>query len=188
MATDLQKIISISGESGLYQYLSQGKNSVIAESLSTKKRTSYGMNSRVTSLSDISIYTDSDEISLKDLFLKMKSKLGEESAPDHKAEAKVLVSFFEEVLPNYDRDKFYTSHMKKIVQWYNILKEFASLEFVEEEKKEDEKVGEAKADEAKVPAKPKKNQSDKVAAKVKAPKSGVAKAKSASLPRKSGNS
>lgn len=142
MKTDLQKILSVSGEPGLFLFLSQAKNGVIAESLATKKRTSFGMNAKITSLSDISIYTDSEEISLKDVLLKMKEKLGEEAAPTPKSDEKIIVALFEEVLPEYDRDRFYISHMKKVVGWYNILKESASLDFVEEE--------EAKEDEAKV--------------------------------------
>ena len=68
-----------------------------------------------------------------DLLLKMKDILGEENAPSPKSDTKVLIALFEKALPNYDRDKFYVSHMKKVVQWYNMLKEFASLEFVEPE-------------------------------------------------------
>lgn len=132
MSTNLKEILSVSGESGLFEYVSQAKAGVIAESIVTKKRTVFGMNAKVTSLADISIYTDDKEIPLKDLFLKMKEKLGEDKAPDAKADPKGIVKFFEEVLPAYDRDKFYVSHMKKVLTWYNLLKEFASLDFEEE--------------------------------------------------------
>lgn len=140
MKTDLQKILSVSGQPGLFEYLSQGKNGVIAESLSTKNRTSFSMSAKVTSLSDISIYTDAEELPLRELFIKMNEKLGEDNAPTQKSDEKVLIKFFSDVMPNYDRDRFYVSHMKKVVQWYNILKEFASLDFVDpkEEKNEEE--------------------------------------------------
>ena len=68
----------------------------------------------------------------------MKAHLGEESAPDAKADQKVLVNFFAEVVPGYDSERFYPSHMKKVVQWYNILKEYASLDFVDEEEVNEE--------------------------------------------------
>lgn len=138
MKTDLQKILSVSGEPGLFLFLSQAKNGVIAESLVTKKRSAFGMNAKVTSLSDISIYTDKEEVSLKDVLTKMHEKLGDESAPNPKEDQKVIVSLFEEILSDYDRDRFYLSHMKKVVAWYNILKENASLDFVEEESEKDD--------------------------------------------------
>lgn len=96
------------------------------------------MSAKVTALSDIAIYTDEEELPLREVFNAMKAKLGEDKAPDPKSDSKVLVKFFEEALPTYDRDRFYVSHMKKVVQWYNILKEYASLDFVAPEAEEDE--------------------------------------------------
>ncbi len=133
MKTDLQKVLSISGEQGLYNYISQARSGMIAESLITKKRSVFGHASKVSSLSDIAIYTEEGEMPLKEVFEKMRAHLGEESAPDAKVDQKVLIKFFSEVVPGYDADRFYPSHMKKVVQWYNILKEYASLDFVEEE-------------------------------------------------------
>jgi hypothetical protein len=118
--------------------VSQAKSGVVAEALATKKRTVFGMTAKVTALSDIAIYTDEEELPLREVFLKMKETLGEEKAPDAKSDSKVLVSFFEKALPTYDRDRFYVSHMKKVVQWYNILKEYASLDFVSPEEEENE--------------------------------------------------
>ncbi len=131
--TDLQKILTVSGESGLFLYLSQGKGSVIAESLNTKKRIAFGINAKVTSLSDISIYTESDEIRLQELLEKMRDHLSSGPAMDPKSNTKLLVAFFEEILPDYDKDRFYTSHMKKVIQWYNILQGNGSLDFKKEE-------------------------------------------------------
>jgi hypothetical protein len=67
------------------------------------------------------------------MFEKMKEKLGEQAAPSAKSNPEELKKFFGEVLPDYDRDKFYVSHMKKVVEWYNVLKEFASLDFEKQE-------------------------------------------------------
>ena len=139
MKTDLTKILSISGQSGLFNYISQARSGAIVEALADKKRTCFGMNSRITTLADISIYTDEGETKLKEVFLKMKETLGDADAPGSKSSAEELKSFFEKALPDYDRNRFYVSHMKKVVTWYNILKEHASLEFEtgEEESSED---------------------------------------------------
>lgn len=133
MKTDLSKILTISGQSGLFNYISQARNGVIVESLSDKKRNCFGMNSKVTTLEDISIYTDEGEVKLKSVFQKMKDVLGEDNAPVAKSSDKELQEFFSKALPDYDRDRFHVSHMKKVVTWYNILKEFASLDFESEE-------------------------------------------------------
>lgn len=129
MKTNLQKILSISGQPGLFLYISQASAGVIVESLTTKKRGIFGINSRLTSLSDISIYTTEEEIPLRKILEGMHESLQENLAPDSKSTPEVLKEFFTEVLPDYDRDRFYLSHMKKVVEWYNTLKEYASLDF-----------------------------------------------------------
>ena len=129
MKTNLQKILSISGQPGLFLYISQASAGVIVESLTTKKRGIFGINSRLTSLSDISIYTTEEEIPLRKILERMHESLQENLAPDSKSTSEVLKEFFTEVLPDYDRDRFYLSHMKKVVEWYNTLKEYASLDF-----------------------------------------------------------
>ena len=131
MKTDLSKILAISGQSGLYLYISQARNGAIVESLADKKRSSVGMTSKLTSLADISIYTDDEEVKLQDVFLSMKEVLGDADAPSAKSEPAVLKALFEKALPDYDRDRFYVSHMKKVVEWYNALKNHASLDFVD---------------------------------------------------------
>ena len=138
MKTDLRKVLSISGQSGLFMYISQANQGAIVEALQTKKRTCCPMSARMTSLSDISIYTDEEEVKLQDVFEKMHACLGENDAPSAKSDAKVLKALFEEALPTYDRDRFYVSHMKKVVEWYNILKNHASLDFESLEMPEEE--------------------------------------------------
>ena len=131
MKTDLSKILAISGQSGLFLYISQARNGAVVEALADKKRSSVGMSSKITSLADISIYTEDEEVKLQQVFLNMKDVLGEENAPSAKSAPEVLKSFFEKALPEYDRDRFYVSHMKKVVEWYNALKNDASLDFVD---------------------------------------------------------
>ena len=138
MKTDLSKILAISGQSGLYLYISQARNGAIVEALSDKKRTSVSMTSKITSLADISIYTDDEEVKLQDVFLSMKEVLGEADAPSSKSSADELKALFEKALPAYDRDRFYVSHMKKVVDWYNNLKKYASLDFVNPEEETEE--------------------------------------------------
>ena len=133
MKTDLSKILAISGQSGLYLYVSQARNGAIVEALADKKRTSVGMTNKLTSLADISIYTDEEEVKLQQVFLNMKEVLGENDAPSAKSKPEELKALFEKALPDYDRDRFYVSHMKKVVDWYNNLKKYASLDFVNPE-------------------------------------------------------
>ena len=140
MKTDLSKILAVSGQSGLYLYISQARNGAIVEALSDKKRSSVSMTSKITSLADISIYTDDEEVKLQQVLLNMKEVLGDADAPSPKSSAEELKALFEKALPDYDRDRFYVSHMKKVVDWYNNLKNYASLDFVnpEEESAEQE--------------------------------------------------
>ena len=129
MKTDLSKILTVSGQSGLFLYISQARNGAIVEALADKKRTCIGITSKITSLEDISIYTDEEEVKLKQVFLNLKEVLGDVDAPSAKSDAAQLKALFEKALPNYDRDRFYVSHMKKVVEWYNALKKYASLDF-----------------------------------------------------------
>ena len=138
MKTDLSRILAISGQSGLYLYISQARNGAIVESLADKKRTSVSMTSKITSLADISIYTDEEEVKLQDVLLNLKEVLGDADAPTSKSSADELKALFEKALPTYDRDRFYVSHMKKVVDWYNHLKKYASLDFVNPEEESEE--------------------------------------------------
>ena len=130
MKTDLSKILAVSGQSGLFLYVSQARNGAIVESLADKKRSTVGMTSKITSLADISIYTDEEEVKLQQVFLNMKEVLSDADAPSAKSDPQELKALFEKALPSYDRDRFYVSHMKKVVEWYNALKHYASLDFV----------------------------------------------------------
>ena len=138
MKTDLSKILAVSGQSGLFLYISHARNGAIVEALADKKRTSVSMTSKLTSLADISIYTDDEEVKLQQVFLNMKEVLGEDNAPSAKSKPEELKALFEKALPDYDRDRFYVSHMKKVVEWYNALKNYASLDFVNPEEEAEE--------------------------------------------------
>ena len=132
MKTDLARILSVSGQHGLYLYLAQARNGAIAESLSDKKRTCFDIKTRLTTLADIAIYTSEGELKLKEVFLKLKDVLGDADAPSPQASSEELKALFAKAVPDYDADRFYVSHMKKVVEWYNELKNYASLDFAEE--------------------------------------------------------
>ena len=144
MTTDLSKILSISGQHGLFLYLAQARGGAVVESLADKKRTVAGTKNRITTLADISIYTADGEVKLQEVLLKIKDVLGDAPAPSSKASPEELKALFGKALPDYDEDRFYVSHMKKVVDWYNDLRENASLDFTdpEEERAEEEQPGE----------------------------------------------
>ena len=131
MKTDLTKVLAVSGQSGLYLYVSSTRTGAVVEALADKKRSAVSATSKITSLADISIYTDDEEVKLQDVFLSMKEVLGEADAPSAKSKPEELKALFEKALPAYDRDRFYVSHMKKVVEWYNALKKYATLDFVD---------------------------------------------------------
>ena len=133
MKTDLTKVLAVSGQSGLYLYISSTRTGAVVESLADHKRSAVSATSKITSLADISIYTDDEEVKLQDVFLSMKEVLGEADAPSAKSKPEELKALFEKALPSYDRDRFYVSHMKKVVEWYNAIKNHASLDFVNPE-------------------------------------------------------
>ena len=134
MKTDLSKILSISGQHGLYKFLALSRNnSAIAEALSDGHRTVFDPHSRITTLSDIAIYTEEGEFKLKDVFLAINKALDGKEAPTSKSPEAEIKAIFGKAVPNYDPDRFYFSHMKKILDWYNELVKYASLDFVEEE-------------------------------------------------------
>ena len=132
MKTDLTKILSVSGKSGLFLYLAQARSGVIAEALSDKKRTMLDLKSRITTLADISIFAASGEIKLKEVFLSLGKLYDGMPGPEKPNDAE-LKAIFQKAVPDYDQDRFYVSHMKKVLDWYNQLAKYASLDFVEEE-------------------------------------------------------
>ncbi|MEL5895364.1 DUF5606 domain-containing protein [Bacteroides sp. GD17] len=119
----LKTILSISGKPGLYKLVSRGKNMLIVESLVDKKRfPAYG-NEKIISLGDIAMYTDTEDVPLKDVLTSMKKKENGEVVKMElkKATADDLRAYLAEVLPTFDRDRVYPSDIKKLISWYNLL-------------------------------------------------------------------
>ena len=138
MKTDLAKILSVHGQHGLFNYIAQSRQGAIVEALDTGKRLNVSASAGITSLADISIYTTEEEIKLQEVLLKMKEVLGDAEAPAPKAPEADFKALFEKALPDYDRDRFYVSHMKKVAEWYNILSKYASFDFLTDEEREAE--------------------------------------------------
>lgn len=128
----LKDILSISGYGGLYKFISQGRNGIIVESLEDQKRMNANANAKISALEDIAIFTDIEDMPLKDVFKAVFDKENGGASINHKSSANELKKYFEEVLPDYDRDRVYVSDIKKVVNWYNILHKFEMLNFDEE--------------------------------------------------------
>ncbi len=120
----LRTILSISGKPGLYKLISRGKNMLIVEALdATKKRQPVHGTDKVISLGNIAMYTDEEEVPLRQVLANVKAKEeGKPTAIDvKKASANELHEYMAVVLPNYDRDRVYNNDIKKLITWYNIL-------------------------------------------------------------------
>ena len=129
----LDKILAISGKPGLYELTAQTRGGFVAKSLLDEKKIAVNMRHNVSILSEIAIYTYTEEIPLGEVFQKIKDKENGEEAISHKASKKELENYFSEVLPDYDEDRVYASDMKKIFQWYNILIKNGFTDFSKEE-------------------------------------------------------
>ena len=137
----LRTVLTVAGKPGLYKLVSSGRNMLIVEALDvTKKRMPIHGVDKVVSLGDIAMYTDDEEVPLWQVLESVKAKCeGAACTVDHKkASNEELADFFAEVLPNYDRDRVYMSHVRKLIQWYNILVEAGMTEFTPEEEGTDE--------------------------------------------------
>lgn len=118
---NLKDIMAISGEAGLFKFIAQGKNAIIIEHLETKKRNSAYGSSKVSSLEDIAIFTDKEDMPLSKVFDLIYEKENGGPAIDPKVDTGKLKNWFEGILPEYSKDKVYTSDIKKVAQWYNTL-------------------------------------------------------------------
>ena len=140
----LKDILVISGQSGLFKYVSQGRNNVIVENLIDHKRTTIPATSKISLLEDIAVFTESDDISLRNVLKKIQTKENGGAAIHHKSPDAELKKYFAEVLPEYDRDRVYMSDIRKVVQWYNLLLELGITDFEPlEEAKDDGKTVES---------------------------------------------
>ena len=118
---NLEKILAISGKPGLYALKIQTRSGFVAESLLDGKKITVGLRSNVSLLSEISMYTDTEEKPLADVMRNIAIKEDNGPAISHKEDNDKLLAYFSEVLPDYDKDRVYASDIKKVLNWYNIL-------------------------------------------------------------------
>ncbi|MDY6121500.1 MAG: DUF5606 domain-containing protein [Porphyromonas sp.] len=146
----LKTILSISGKAGLFKLISQGRNSIIVESLVNGRRSAAYASDRVISLADISIYAEEGDIPLPkvldDLAAEMKHQPVDEK--DIQAKPEELFAFFGKILPTYDKERVYPTDIKKILKWYNLLLANGFEKFAEEETDESE-ISEPETDQGK---------------------------------------
>ena len=129
---DLKEIMSVSGQSGLFRFISQGRNGIIVEAFSDKKRSFINASSKVSSLEDIAIFTSDEEVPLKQVLKSIFEHENGGPAPDPKSSPEELKAFMEKILPTYDHERVYISDIKKLVSWYNTLLSLNMLSFEEE--------------------------------------------------------
>ncbi len=128
----LEKILSITGKPGLYKLIAQTRGGFVAESLLDKKRLSINVRQNVSVLSEIAIYTLTEEVPLKKVLTTIKEKEnGQPTSITAKDSNDKLEEYFFNILPNYDEDRVYVSDIKKIIQWYNLLQQHDLLSFSE---------------------------------------------------------
>ena len=135
----LKNILAITGKPGLYKLISRGNNMLIVESLVDGKRMPTYARDKIVALSDVSMFTDSDDVALSEVLTSAGKKEGLKpvALDPKKAENKEVQAWFDQVLPNWDRDRVYPSDIRKLIQWYNILINAGITDFTVEEAEEE---------------------------------------------------
>ena len=123
---EFKDILAISGMPGLYKYVAQSTRGIIVESLEDGRRTNASATSRVSALSDISMFTEGEDIALAEVFTRMYAHT---EGLSHKESADKMKAYFAEVLPEYDRERVHVSDIKKALAWFNILVAAGMTEF-----------------------------------------------------------
>ncbi|WP_295993246.1 DUF5606 domain-containing protein [uncultured Alistipes sp.] len=118
---ELNEILAISGQPGLYRYVAQSTRGVIVESLVDGRRMNAAANAKVSALTEISMFTEGDDIALADVFTRIYAHTGGKEAISHKETPEKLKAAFAEVLPEYDRERVHVSDIKKCFAWFNVL-------------------------------------------------------------------
>lgn len=126
---ELQEILAISGQPGLYRYVAQSTRGVIVESLLDGRRMNASATAKVSALTEISIFTEGEDVALADVFTRIYAHTEGKEAIGPKESPEALKAYFAEVLPDYDRDRVHVSDMKKVFAWYNLLVKSGFTEF-----------------------------------------------------------
>lgn len=128
---ELKDIISVPGMSGLYKVVANNKNGFIVESLADSKRTLINSNQRIMTLVDIAVYTTGEDMPLREIYKNIQQKEGQKLGVDPKADGAKLREYFKKLVPTFDEERVYTSDIKKMLVWYDILKD--KIDFSKEE-------------------------------------------------------
>jgi len=180
---NLSGIVAVSGKPGLWKALAQNKTGFILESLDAQKIKLIAnlSTAKLAALDEITIFGYDDDIRLTDVFERMKAA---SNVPDAKADGKALRAFFKEVAPDHDEEKVYASDMKKVLNWFTILKDMPL--FSEEPAAAPAAEGEAETEKPAVKAAPKVTEKPKQVAQKKAPAAPKAKVSAPRNPSKKG--
>ena len=135
---ELKEILAISGQPGLYKYVAQSSNGIIVEALSDGKRMNVSAASKVSSMGEIAIYTEDQDVPLAKVFENLFKLTEGKQTISHKSTPDQLKAIFAQALPEYDRDRVHISDMKKVISWYNTLVACGMTDFSIQEPKEDE--------------------------------------------------
>ena len=137
---ELKEVVQVSGKPGLFKIVAHGKNNLIVESLdAAKTRTAVSATQRFSILDDIAMFTNGDDVSLRQVMLNLHEKAEAGLAlPDGKADDKALKAWMEQVVPDFDKERVHTSDIKKLANWYVILKPILDFEELKKAKDEDE--------------------------------------------------
>lgn len=127
---ELKDILAISGMPGLYKYVARSQRGVIVESLLDGKRLNAAMASKMSSLTEISMFAENEDVPLATVLTNIYNYTGGKEAVSHKESADKIQAYMAEILPDYDRERVHLSDMKKLFQWYNILIGAGMTEFV----------------------------------------------------------
>ena len=140
---NLEGIINVAGKPGLYKVVSQGNNTVIAESLANGKKTPLFSHNQSNMLEEIGIYTYDDTKPLSEIFDAIAIKENEGQTLSHKSSTNHLTDYFREILADYDEERVYISDIKKVIQWYNAMQKYGLIKLPKPEKKEKKPVKKA---------------------------------------------
>lgn len=120
---DISSLVTITGKPGLFKVLTKSNNSLVLEELTTGRKLAVAGHNKVSLLESIGIFTTDGELPLNEVFYKIAKKLDAKVAISPKSSGAELREFMQSVLPEYDEERVYESHIKKLISWYNLLVE-----------------------------------------------------------------
>lgn len=177
----IQEIIAIAGKPGLFRILITNRSNLVVESMVDQKRLSIPGTSRISSLADITMYTTAEDVLLMDVLNRINEHVGKGEIPQIKGDAQATKTFIDEVVPEMDHERVYNSDLKKLIQWFAILRENKAFPLTNEVTEEAETKSNSEADE-KAEVKETKPKAKKAAAKKAGTKKPAAKKPTAKKP------